>query len=89
MEAAKRILQWRWLIIDEINVLSVKLFAEIDVKLRGSVRHIGHQKHGPDADIRPFDRLNVLCCGDFGQLPPQDGGFLGSIPMEFIKANKK
>ena len=89
MEIAKRILQWRWLIIDEISMVSAKLFAEIDVKLRGLVGQVGTQKHAPDACIRPFGGLNVLCCGDFWQLPPPDGGFLGSIPAEFIKASRK
>ena len=45
MEVAKRILQWRWLIIDEISMVSAKLFAEVDVKLRSLVRHVGTQKH--------------------------------------------
>ena len=65
MEIAKRVLQLRWLIIDEISMVSAKLFAEIDVKLRGLVRQIGTQKHAPDATTRPFGGLNVLCCGDF------------------------
>ena len=89
MEVAKRILQWRWLIIDEISMVSAKLLAEVDVKLRSLVRHVGTQKHAPDADIRPFGGLNVLCCGDFWQLPPPDGGFLASIPTEYIKASRK
>ena len=70
-------------------MVSAKLFAEIDVKLRSLARQIGTQKHAPDISIRPFGGLNVLCCGDFWQLPPPDGGFLGSIPTEFIKASRK
>ena len=41
MDVAKRVLQWRWLIIDEISMLSAKLFAEMDVKLRQVVREVG------------------------------------------------
>ena len=29
--------------------------------------------------------MNVICSGDFWQLDPPDGGFLGSIPTEFIQ----
>ena len=89
MEVAKRILQWRWLIIDEISMVSAKLFAEIDVKLRSFVRQIGTQKHGLDSESRPFGGLNVLCCGDFWQLPPPDGGFLAAIPTEFIQSARQ
>eukprot|EP00973_Karenia_brevis_P009411 1271748-Karenia_brevis.AAC.1 len=46
LAVAKRVLQWRWLIIDEISMVSAKLFAEIDVKLRSTVRQIGTQKLG-------------------------------------------
>ena len=38
---------------------------------------------------RPFGGLNVLCCRDFWQLEPPDGGFLGGIPAQFIQAGRK
>eukprot|EP00959_Pyramimonas_sp_CCMP1952_P236643 4945551-Pyramimonas_sp.AAC.1 len=34
-ETAKRVLQWRWLFIDEISMVSARLLAEVDAKLRG------------------------------------------------------
>eukprot|EP00973_Karenia_brevis_P025566 3527919-Karenia_brevis.AAC.1 len=40
-EVAKSILQWRWLIIDEVSMLSSQLLAEIDCKLRDVVRKLG------------------------------------------------
>ena len=89
MEVAKRVLQWRWLIIDEISMVSAKLLAEMDIKLRKVVREIGTTKIGSDQKVRPFGGLNILCCGDFWQLPPPDGGFLGDIPTEFILKAKK
>ena len=82
---AKRVLQWRWLIIDEISMVSAKLLAEIDVKLRKVVREIGTAKVNASGIDRPFGGLNVIVCGDFWQLEPPDGGFLGSIPNEYIQ----
>jgi len=76
MDVAKRVLQWRWLIIDEISMVSAKLFAEVDVKLRSTVRQVGTQKLGGDMVDRPFGGLNVLCCGDFWRLDPPMEDFL-------------
>ena len=73
MDVAKRVLQWRWLIIDEISMVSAKLLAEIDVKLRSAVREIGTQKRDATMTDRPFGGLNVLLRGDFWQLAPPDG----------------
>jgi hypothetical protein len=61
MDTAKRVLRWRWLIIDEISMVSAKLFAQMDMKLREVVRHIGTTKVDSDGRDRPFGGLNVLC----------------------------
>ena len=37
----------------------------------------------------PFGGLNVVFSGDVWQLPPPDGGFLGDIPVEFIRNARK
>ncbi len=34
LDIAKQVLQWRWLFIDDISMVSAKLLAEVDVKLR-------------------------------------------------------
>ena len=65
MDVAKRVLQWRWLIIDEISMVSAKLLAEVDPKLRSTVRQLGTQKRDEDNQDRPFGGLNILLCGDF------------------------
>ena len=39
--------------------------------------------------MRPFAGVNILCSGDFWQLPPPEGGFLGDIPCEYIAASRK
>ena len=88
LTVAKRVLQWRWLIIDEISMVSAKLLAELDVKLRRVVREVGTAKLGKDGIDRPFGGLNVIVCGDFGQLDPPDGGLLGSIPTEYVQDAK-
>ena len=89
MDIAKRVLQWRWLIVDEISMVSAQLLAQMDMKLRGVVREIGTAKVGADKRHRSFGGLNVLLCGDFWQLDPPNGGFLGSIPREYIQAARK
>ena len=65
LDVAKRALQWRWLIIDEISMVSAKLLAEIDVKMRSASRQFGTQKLDSSMTDRPFGGLNVLFSGDF------------------------
>ena len=89
LDVAKRVLQWRWLIIDEISMVSAKLLAEVDVKLRRVVRDICMGKTNARGRERPFGGLNVLICGDFWQLEPPDGGFLANIPVEYIQRARK
>ena len=84
-EVAKRVLQWRWLIIDEISMVSAKLLADLDLKLRQVVRDLGTRKINQHGHDRPFGGLNIVICGDLWQLAPPEGGFLGAIPVEFLK----
>ena len=65
--------------------MSARLLADMDVRLRDVVRDLDLQKGGLDGVTRPFGGLIVLCCGDFWQLDPPDGGFLGQIPAGFIR----
>ena len=89
IDIAKRVLQWRWLIIDEISMVSAALLASVDLKLREVIREVGTQKVPHNAAARSLGGLNVLMCGDFWQLAPPDGGFLGKIPEEFILNSRK
>ena len=84
-DVAKRVLQWRWLIIDEVSMVSAKLLADVDLKLRDVIRRIGTEKLDENDVDQPFGGLNVLCVGDFWQLDPPDGGFLGDIPTHYIQ----
>ena len=89
LDVAKRVLRWRWLVIDEISMVSAKLFADMELKLERVIRDIGTNKRGSRGRARPFGGLNIICSGDFWQLDPPDGGFLGDIPTEFIQAARK
>ena len=88
-EMAKQLLQCRWLIIDEISMVSARLLADLDCKLRSLSRATSpfiKNKHGKH---HPFGGLNIVFSGDFWQLPPPDGGFLGDIPTEYIRNARK
>ena len=86
---AKRVLQWRWLFIGEISMVSARLLAEVDEKLRGVIRGVGTQKRGADGVPRSFGGLNLALSGDFWKLSPADGGFLADVPAERIAAARK
>ena len=89
IDMAKAVLQYRWLIIDEISLVSAKLLADVDMKLRSLARDVDPYVKDQHNVIRPFAGINVLCSGDVWQLPPCDGGFLGDLPTEFIQASRK
>ncbi len=84
-DVAQRVMQWRWLIIDEISMVSAKLLADLDMKLRDIVRKVGSLKLDKNSMSRAFGGINVILCGDFWQLDPPSGGSLATIPVDFIK----
>ena len=69
-------------------MVSARLLAQMDVKLRNVIREIGTAKIGKDKRDRPFGGLNILASGDLWQIDPPDGGFLGNIPVEFIRRGR-
>ena len=76
-ETMKSMLMLRWLIIDEISMVSARLLADIDHQLRTYYRANCKFAHRPNSKLlRPFAGVNVLFSGDFWQLPPPEGGFL-------------
>lgn len=83
-QVAKRVMVWRWLIIDEISMVSAKLLAQTDVKLRDTIRRLHTHKLKDKTVHRAFGGLNVLFVGDFWQLPPPDGGNLSAVPVELM-----
>ena len=66
LDVAKRALQWRWLIIDEISMVSAKLLAEVDVKMRSAIRQSGTQKLDSNMTDRRSKRFYFLVI--FGSL---------------------
>ena len=60
---AERVGQWKWLLIDEFGMISPKLFAELDMKLRADVSARNRTKIGSTGDALPFGGLNSVMFG--------------------------
>ena len=64
--------KFKVMLIDEVSMLAGELFDKVDDMLR-RVRHWGrYQDRGFDA-VPPFGGIQLVCCGDFFQLPPIEG----------------
>ena len=87
-EAAKRVAQWRWLIIDEISLISSNFLAELDMHIRCIMSHVSATKRGASNIDRPFGGINVLFVGDFHQLDPPSGTPINAIPTAFLRGAK-
>ena len=80
----------RWLVIDEISMVSPRLHALVESRLRTYTQLAGTYKHAPDGHVRSFGGLNVIECGDFWQLPPPgEGHSLMTIPPWLDDTNEK
>ena len=89
LELSTKALQWRWLIIDEISMVSAELLARLELRCRELVRDLAQSKYGRDsAHARPHGGLNVVLAGDLWQLPPPRGTFLGDVPWEMLTNGK-
>lgn len=84
----KRLLEMRWLIIDEISMISANLLAQVDMKLRDAVRERGTYKLGADGKVRSFGGLSVIFAGDFCQLDPPDGIPITAVPKDKLSLRK-
>ena len=88
-ETMRSMLMLRWLIIDEISMVSARLLADIDHQLRNYYRHNSEFAFNKKKVLRPFAGVNMLFSGDFWQLPPPEGGFLGDLPFEYIQNSRQ
>ena len=59
------------------------------MKLRTVMSDVCTMKKGTQGRTRAFGGINLLCCGDLWQLDPPSGGFLGAIPVEFMRKAMK
>ena len=85
-ETAKRIANWRWLIIDEISMVSASLLAFIEQQRLQAAAPKGREWTKDEAGrVRPFGGINTIFLGDFYQLPPADGGFLAALPRDLAR----
>ena len=87
-ETARRIAHWRWLIADEVGMISARLLAQVEARTRSAVPKASQWKHDADGNVRPFAGLNVIFSGDFRQLPPPEGGFLADLPAKLQAPSK-
>ena len=67
-DVARRVAQWRWLVIDEISMCNAALVAEIDMRLRNLVSAVRGTKKDKRGQIRSFGGINVIFIGDLWQL---------------------
>ena len=84
-EFAKQVSQWCWIFIDEISMVSAKLLAETDMKLRNLVSSLEKLKADGTGVSRAFGGINIVFVSDFWQIDPPGGGFLGSILVTFMR----
>ena len=85
LQLAQRLLQMRWLIIDEISMVSLELLARVERACRQLMRQGSPFKHLPGTlGQRPFGGLNVVAVGDLWQLEPPKGHFVAGLPHEWL-----
>ena len=80
---SKRLAHLRWVIIDEISMVSARLLAQLERRLREVVPTASKHKCNADGQVRPFAGTNVIFMGDFHQLPPPEGGSIADIPHHY------
>ena len=61
IDNAKAVLQYRWIIIDDISMVSAKLQADIDTKIRSLARDVDPYARDKNGVKRPFLRCRKLC----------------------------
>ena len=87
--ASQRIAQWKWLIIDEISMVSANFLAELDMHLRQIMTDVSLMKKDTYGIDQPFGGINILFVGDFHQLDPPTGAPINAIPATFIQNSRQ
>ena len=83
IKTSKRLAQLRWIIIDEISMVSARLLCQVEHRLRDIIATAAQFKCDADGQARPFAGINMIFIGDFHQLPPPEGGFIADIPHKY------
>ena len=86
LDLAKEAVKWRWLLIDEISMVSAEMLARLEARCRQLIMDLSATKYAKKGDhcVAPFGGLNVIFSGDLWQLPPPRGTFLGQIPWQLV-----
>ena len=63
-----RCMNLRWLLIDEISMVSAELLAELEYLVTQAMRSQNTYKKRRDKSVRPFGGVNTLLLGDWWQL---------------------
>ena len=85
LDASRRVQHWRWVIIDEISMVSANFLAEVDMHLRNIMSQVSATKRDARNIDRPFGGINILFVGDFHQLDPASGTPINAIPTGFLR----
>ena len=72
----------RWIIIDEISMVSAQLFGQLEVAVNNVVRRNSPFRLDRDGQPRPFGGINVVLLGDMWQLKPVTGLALFASPSD-------
>ena len=67
----------RFLLIDEISMITAQLFGQLELVVRKVIRKRSIYKTRPDGTERPFGGVNVLLFGDWWQ--NKTGGRYGAV----------
>ena len=86
-DVAKRLANWRWLILDEISLTDAKLLGKLEHRLKAVMPNASAWKKDIHGQFRPFAGINVILTGDFQQLPPPAGHYLADIPRSILDPN--
>ena len=86
-DVAKRLANWRWLILDEISLTDAKLLGKVEHRLAAVTPNASVWKRDAHGQLRPFAGINVILAGDFKQLPPPAGHYLAEIPRSILDPN--
>ena len=72
LELSAKAIAWRWLILDEISMVSAELLARLELRCRELVRDLSDSKYAKDSAVGSSHLAGsmLILAGDLWQLPP-------------------